>query len=115
VGYGSRPPAGPTPTLLSIVRDLARFTPRIENLGVGSHTKNPGVGLETRREAQGEKGEGTVTSPGLPKKDCMGSCRKNRKRCQLSHRHCSHEHLEPEIESQDGKTMGTVYISQSQR
>ena len=45
---GSRPPVGPTPTLVSIFRDLARPTPRIENLGVGSHTKVFGVGFVTR-------------------------------------------------------------------
>ena len=38
----------PVPHRLSIFRDLARPTPRIENFGVGSHTKYPGVGLETR-------------------------------------------------------------------
>jgi len=48
VSNGSRPPVGPTPTLLSIFRDLARPTPRIENLGVGSHTKDFGVGFQTR-------------------------------------------------------------------
>jgi len=48
VSNGSRPPVGPTPTLLSIFRDLARPTPRIENLGVVSHTKVFGVGFETR-------------------------------------------------------------------
>ena len=57
--YGNRPPVGPTPTLLSISQDLVRPTPRIENLGVGSHTKKPGVGLETRgvtpRAVSGEK------------------------------------------------------------
>jgi len=48
VGYCNCPSAGPTPTLLSIFRDLARPTLEIENLGVGSRTKKPGVGLVTR-------------------------------------------------------------------
>jgi len=34
--------------LMSIFRDLARPTPRIENLGVGSYTKVFGVGFATR-------------------------------------------------------------------
>ena len=36
----------------SIFRDLARPTPRIENLGVLSHTKVFGVGFETRLEGR---------------------------------------------------------------
>ena len=41
-------PSGPTPTLLSFFRNLARPTPSIEILGMGSNSKKLGMGFEMR-------------------------------------------------------------------
>jgi len=62
-----QPPSGPSPTLLSVFRNLACPTPRIEILSMGSYTEQPGMGFETCKDQgscrrQDQMSEGPVRS-----------------------------------------------------